>query len=109
MRITKDESGDHVCEHGTSVDVHCCNCHSGFLFEKDHICSDDESDDDGGYPFDEEESDDESERCPECGAYFEEFHEPDCSQASREVEEWEDAQDCTHPSHPGCHKCEVKP
>ena len=23
---------DHVCKHGTAMDVHCCNCHSGFLF-----------------------------------------------------------------------------
>jgi hypothetical protein len=22
-----------VCEHGTAMDVHCCNCHSGFLFD----------------------------------------------------------------------------
>ncbi len=26
----KDE---HVCEHGMAMDVHCCNCHSGFLFD----------------------------------------------------------------------------
>lgn len=24
---------DDVCEHGTALDVHCCNCHSGFLFD----------------------------------------------------------------------------
>lgn len=24
---------DVVCEHGTAMDVHCCNCHSGFLFD----------------------------------------------------------------------------
>lgn len=24
-----------VCEHGTAIDVHCCNCHSGFLFDAD--------------------------------------------------------------------------
>jgi DNA-binding NarL/FixJ family response regulator len=24
---------DPVCEHGTALDVHCCGCHSGFLFE----------------------------------------------------------------------------
>jgi hypothetical protein len=23
---------DEVCEHGTAMDVHCCGCHSGFLF-----------------------------------------------------------------------------
>ncbi len=21
-----------VCQHGTEIDVHCCGCHSGFLF-----------------------------------------------------------------------------
>ena len=29
---------DVVCEHGTAMDVHCCNCHSGFIFDTDHIC-----------------------------------------------------------------------
>ncbi len=24
---------DVVCKHGTAPDVHCCNCHSGFLFD----------------------------------------------------------------------------
>jgi hypothetical protein len=24
---------DAVCEHGTAMDVHCCNCHGGFLFD----------------------------------------------------------------------------
>lgn len=27
-----------TCEHGTALDVHCCNCHSGFIFDKDHKC-----------------------------------------------------------------------
>lgn len=27
-----------VCEHGTALDVHCCNCHSGFIFEQRHVC-----------------------------------------------------------------------
>jgi hypothetical protein len=27
-----DDAGDWVCEHGTAMDVHCCNCHSGFQF-----------------------------------------------------------------------------
>lgn len=26
---------DVTCEHGTAMDVHCCNCHSGFLFDSD--------------------------------------------------------------------------
>ncbi len=35
---TKDANGDYVCEHGTAMDVHCCNCHRGFIFDKDHQC-----------------------------------------------------------------------
>lgn len=42
---TQDARGDHVCQHGTAMDVHCCNCHSGFIFDKDHVCHD-ESDPD---------------------------------------------------------------
>jgi hypothetical protein len=34
-RYTKNDIGDMVCEHGTAADVHCCNCHSGFLFDID--------------------------------------------------------------------------
>lgn len=33
MIVHVDENGDAVCEHGVAVDVHCCNCHSGFLFD----------------------------------------------------------------------------
>lgn len=29
---------DAVCQHGTAVDVHCCNCHSGFIFDLNHEC-----------------------------------------------------------------------
>ena len=29
---------DIVCEHGTAMDVHCCNCHSGFIFDPTHEC-----------------------------------------------------------------------
>jgi hypothetical protein len=29
---------DVVCSHGTAMDVHCCNCHSGFIFDIDHEC-----------------------------------------------------------------------
>lgn len=32
------DNGDWVCEHGTAMDVHCCHCHSGFIFEPDHEC-----------------------------------------------------------------------
>jgi hypothetical protein len=35
MNPVQNEAGDWVCEHGTAVDVHCCNCHSGFLFDAD--------------------------------------------------------------------------
>ncbi len=31
----QDAAGDWVCEHGTAMDVHCCNCHSGFQFNQD--------------------------------------------------------------------------
>jgi hypothetical protein len=34
------DAADHVCEHGTAMDVHCCNCHSGFIFDRDHECPD---------------------------------------------------------------------
>lgn len=30
---SKDDLGDVICEHGTAIDVHCCGCHSGFLFD----------------------------------------------------------------------------
>lgn len=30
--------GDAVCQHGTALDVHCCNCHSGFIFDAGHEC-----------------------------------------------------------------------
>ncbi len=26
-------TGDVVCQHGTSANMHCCNCHSGFTFD----------------------------------------------------------------------------
>jgi len=42
LEITINDVGDHVCEHGTAVDVHCCNCHSGFIFDLDHECPDEE-------------------------------------------------------------------
>lgn len=29
---------DVVCQHGTAADVHCCGCHSGFVFDMDHEC-----------------------------------------------------------------------
>lgn len=33
-----DGNGDQVCQHGTAMDVHCCNCHSGFIFDLEHEC-----------------------------------------------------------------------
>jgi hypothetical protein len=35
---TRNDHGDYVCEHGTAMDVHCCGCHSGFVFERNHEC-----------------------------------------------------------------------
>lgn len=29
---------DATCEHGTAWDVHCCHCHSGFIFDIRHEC-----------------------------------------------------------------------
>lgn len=29
---------DVVCEHGTALNVHCCGCHSGFIFDLHHQC-----------------------------------------------------------------------
>ena len=29
---------DVVCKHGVAMDVHCCNCHSGFIFDMNHEC-----------------------------------------------------------------------
>lgn len=40
VRATAPETKDIVCKHGTAMDVHCCNCHSGFIFDKDHGCPD---------------------------------------------------------------------
>jgi hypothetical protein len=36
---------DVVCQHGTAADVHCCNCHHGFLFSIDD-CECETADDD---------------------------------------------------------------
>lgn len=36
--VCPKDSTDPVCEHGTALDVHCCDCHSGFIFDKDHEC-----------------------------------------------------------------------
>jgi hypothetical protein len=35
-----DDIGDWVCQHGTAMDVHCCHCHSGFVFDMAHECPD---------------------------------------------------------------------
>lgn len=32
------ETPDVTCEHGTAMDVHCCHCHSGFIFDMNHEC-----------------------------------------------------------------------
>jgi len=38
MIVTVNDVGDHVCRHGTAMDVHCCGCHSGFIFDRNHVC-----------------------------------------------------------------------
>ena len=30
---TSGDDGHLYCQHGNADDVHCCNCHSGFLFD----------------------------------------------------------------------------
>ena len=38
-----DKDGNWMCKHGVSSDIHCCNCHSGFLFFPDNcVCGKDE-------------------------------------------------------------------
>jgi hypothetical protein len=32
--FTQNLDGDWVCEHGTASDIHCCGCHSGFIFDR---------------------------------------------------------------------------
>lgn len=39
-----EEREDTGCKHGTAWDVHCCGCHSGFLFNADHVCPEDDED-----------------------------------------------------------------
>lgn len=39
LTVIVDERGDHVCQHGVAMDVHCCGCHNGFIFDRDHECS----------------------------------------------------------------------
>ena len=39
VKFHRIENGDVVCvEHGTAIDVHCCHCHNGFIFDADHEC-----------------------------------------------------------------------
>lgn len=43
-----DPEADVVCQHGTAIDVHCCNCHHGFLFTPDScVCVFNDPDDSG--------------------------------------------------------------
>ena len=37
-RRVEDKVAD-VCRHGVALDVHCCGCHSGFIFDPEHECS----------------------------------------------------------------------
>lgn len=40
-KFKRAENGDVVCvAHGTAIDVHCCHCHSGFIFDLEHECPD---------------------------------------------------------------------
>lgn len=34
------QKDDSACEHGTAMDVHCCNCHAGFLFTPEECVCD---------------------------------------------------------------------
>jgi hypothetical protein len=39
VEYQRAENGDVCCvAHGTAIDVHCCNCHSGFIFDAHHEC-----------------------------------------------------------------------
>lgn len=33
------KDGTVTCQHQVAMDVHCCHCHSGFIFDPDHVCS----------------------------------------------------------------------
>lgn len=35
------DTEDVVCQHGVAMDVHCCNCHSGFQFDPVYCVCDD--------------------------------------------------------------------
>jgi hypothetical protein len=39
-----DDDGAIVCEHGTAIGVHCCNCHVGLLLHR-CVCEFDSEDD----------------------------------------------------------------
>lgn len=56
----------------------------------------------GAFDEDEFEYDDESERCPDCGAWPEEYHEMDCS---FDDDGEDDPEDCGSHNHPGCARC----
>lgn len=30
---------DPTCQHGISMNVHCCNCHNGLIFDQSHTCT----------------------------------------------------------------------
>jgi len=32
--VDNGPNADKTCEHGVALDVHCCGCHSGFLFDR---------------------------------------------------------------------------
>ena len=48
------DDADVVCQHGTACDVHCCNCHHGFLFTPEScVCEFDGDDEPESIPVEE--------------------------------------------------------
>jgi len=94
MTPQQDDIGDWVCEHGIAVDVHCCNCHNGFLFDASScVCAFDDPDDgvcpgcggtDGACDcFDDDDADLLSD-WPDCH-----MHNGSCGKAGSEECDWE--------------------
>lgn len=36
VKVIERPGEEPTCEHGRALDVHCCGCHSGFLFDSQH-------------------------------------------------------------------------
>lgn len=54
-RICPTCSPDATCKHGTALDVHCCNCHSGFIFDINHECPEEAMDTRTGHIYESRE------------------------------------------------------